>query len=51
MNSDFADFGRLLAWASRAKEHPGRHEDYHRLVTLYLSDEEFAAAKAKVLAG
>ncbi|GAA1481900.1 hypothetical protein GCM10009624_23400 [Gordonia sinesedis] len=41
---DAADIGGLLWWAARPRETPARHEDYHRLVTRYRGDPDFAAA-------
>lgn len=49
--SDARDIGRMLAWASRPRETPGRHDDYHRLVTRYRSDPDFAATVDAVFAG
>ncbi|GFG53486.1 hypothetical protein CQY20_22030 [Mycolicibacterium agri] len=41
---DAADIGRLLGWAARPRETPARHEDYHRLVSRYRGDADFASA-------
>lgn len=45
------DVGRLLAWASRPREVPGRHDDYQRVVARYLDDADFAALAESVAAG
>lgn len=45
------DIGRLLAWACRPKEVPGRHDDYRRLVDRYLNDDQFALLADSVAAG
>lgn len=44
LNGDAADIGRMLAWAARPREAPGRHDDYHRLVARYRREPDFAAA-------
>lgn len=45
------DIGRLLAWASRPREVPARHDDYQRVVARYLDDSDFAALADSVAAG
>lgn len=45
------DIGRLLAWASRPREVPARHDDYQRVVGRYLDDSDFAALADSVAAG
>lgn len=49
--SDAADIGRLLAWAARPKEIPARHDDYHRLISRYRNDPDFAQTTDAVFAG
>lgn len=49
--SDAIDIGRILAWASRPRETPGRHDDYHRVVTRYRNEPDFAAAVDAVFTG
>jgi hypothetical protein len=49
--SDATDIGRILAWASRPRETPARHDDYHRVVTRYRSEPDFAAAVDAVFFG
>lgn len=49
--NDAIDIGRILAWASRPRETPGRHDDYHRVVTRYRNEPDFAAAVDAVFAG
>jgi len=49
--SDAADIGRLLGWASRPRENPSRHDDYHRLIVRYREDPDFAAAADAAFAG
>lgn len=49
--ADAVDVGRMLAWASRPRDMPGRHEDYHRLVARYHDDPDFAATVDSVFAG
>jgi hypothetical protein len=49
--SDAIDIGRVLAWASRPRETPGRHDDYHRVVTRYRNEPDFAAAVDAVFSG
>lgn len=49
--NDAMDAGRILAWASRPRETPGRHDDYHRVVTRYRNEPDFAAAVDAVFAG
>lgn len=48
---DAFDVGRLLAWAARPKETPGRHEDLFRVVSRYRREPDFAAHTDAVLAG
>lgn len=48
---DATDIGRLLGWAARPRETPGRHDDYHRLVLRYHNEPDFAGAVDAVLAG
>ena len=50
-SSDAVDIGRVLAWASRPRETPARHDDYHRMVARYRSEPDFAAAVDAVFAG
>ncbi len=50
-SSDAADIGRLLGWASRPREVPARHDDYHRLVVRYRQDPDFAHAADAAFAG
>lgn len=45
------DIGRLLAWASRPREVPARHDDYQRIVARYLDDADFAMLANSVAAG
>lgn len=49
--SDAADIGRLLGWASRPRETPARHEEYHRLIVRYRDDSDFAHAVDAAFAG
>jgi len=49
--SDPIDIGRLLAWASRPRETPGRHDDYHRVVTRYRNEPDFATVVDAVFSG
>ena len=49
--SDAADIGRLLGWAARPKEIPARHDDYHRVITRYRNDPDFAQSTDAVFAG
>lgn len=49
--TDPSDIGRLLAWAHRSRETPGRNADYERLVARYRDDVDFAAAADAVFAG
>jgi hypothetical protein len=49
--NDATDIGRILAWAARPRETPGRHDDYHRVVTRYRSEPDFAATVDAVFAG
>ena len=49
--NDAIDIGRILAWASRPRETPGRDDDYHRVVTRYRNEPDFAAAVDAVFAG
>ena len=49
--SDAADIGRLLGWASRPREIPARHDEYHRLIVRYRDDPEFARAVDATFAG
>jgi hypothetical protein len=49
--SDAIDIGRILAWASRPRETPGRHDDYHRVVSRYRNEPDFAAAVDAVFSG
>lgn len=49
--SDAADIGRLLAWAARPKETPARNDDYHRLISRYRNDPDFAQTTDAVFAG
>jgi hypothetical protein len=51
VSSDAIDIGRVLAWASRPRETPARHDDYHRVVARYRSEPDFAAAVDAVFAG
>lgn len=46
-----ADIGRLLGWAARPKENPARHDDYHRVITRYREDPDFAQAAESVFIG
>lgn len=48
---DAFDTGRLLAWAARPKEVPGRHEDLFRVVSRYRREPDFADHADAVLAG
>jgi hypothetical protein len=48
---DALDLGRLLAWASRPRETPARHDDYHRVVTRYRQDPDFAMAADAMFTG
>ena len=50
-SSEAIDIGRVLAWASRPRETPARHDEYHRVVTRYRSEPDFAAAVDAVFAG
>lgn len=49
--NDGLDIGRILAWAARPRETPGRHDDYYRLVTRYRNEPDFAAAVDAVFSG
>jgi hypothetical protein len=49
--ADALDLGRLLAWASRPRETPARHDDYHRVVARYRDDPDFAAAADAMFTG
>ncbi|RFZ47394.1 hypothetical protein MSS4_03392 [Mycobacterium marinum] len=49
--SDAADIGRLLGWASRPREIPARHDEYHRLIVRYRDDPDFARAVDAAFAG
>lgn len=51
LTREAADIGRLLWWAARPRETPARHEDYHRLITRYRGDPDFAAAADAVFLG
>lgn len=48
---DALDLGRLLAWASRPRETPARHDDYHRVVMRYRQDPDFAMAADAMFTG
>jgi hypothetical protein len=48
---DAADIGRMLGWASRPRETPARHDDYHRLIVRYRNDVDFATAVDAVFMG
>lgn len=48
---DAFDTGRLLAWAARPRETPGRHEELFTLVSRYRREPDFAAHADTVLAG
>jgi hypothetical protein len=50
-SSDAIDIGRLLGWAARPRETPGRHDDYHRIVMRYRNEPDFAAAVDAVFTG
>jgi hypothetical protein len=49
--NDLVDVGRILGWASRTRETPGRHDDYHRVVTRYRNEPDFAAMVDTVFTG
>ncbi|OHV48669.1 hypothetical protein [Pseudofrankia sp. BMG5.36] len=49
--ADALDLGRLLAWSARPRESPARHDDYHRVVTRYLQDPDFAQAADALFTG
>jgi hypothetical protein len=49
--NDAVDVGRILAWASRPRETPGRHDDYHRVVARYRNEPDFAATVDAVFSG
>lgn len=49
--SDASDIGRLLGWASRPRDIPARHEEYHRLIVRYRDDADFARAVDAAFAG
>lgn len=48
---DATDVGLMLAWASRPRETPARHEDYQRVVARYRNDSDFAALVDAVFSG
>ena len=48
---DAADIGRMLGWASRPRETPARHDDYHRLIARYRNDVDFATEVDAVFLG
>jgi len=49
--NDSLDLGRLLWWAARPRETPARHDDYHRVVTRYRREPDFAAAADAMFTG
>lgn len=49
--NDSVDIGRMLAWAARPRETPGRHDDYHRVVARYRNEPDFAAMVDAVFTG
>jgi hypothetical protein len=49
--NDALDLGLLLAWASRPRETPARHDDYHRVVMRYRQDPDFAMAADAMFTG
>lgn len=48
---DAVDMGRMLGWAARPRETPGRNDDYHRLISRYRSEPDFAAAVDAMFSG
>lgn len=48
---DLANASRLIGWAARPRERPGRNEDYQKLVVRYLEDPGFADVCDAVAAG
>lgn len=49
--SNAIDIGRILGWAARPRETPARHDDYHRVVTRYRNEPDFAAMVDAVFTG
>lgn len=50
-HDDAVDAGVLLAWASRPRETPPRHEEYHRVVARYCAEPDFAALVDAMFSG
>jgi hypothetical protein len=48
---DAFDVGRLIAWAARPREVPGRNDDLFRVISRYRREPDFAAQADAVVVG